>query len=78
MRPLEERVLLRPDVYYNDGPFDPPSSDEEDQETLLDRDERFNGRDEEEDGVYYKPSLLNGSKVRARRMQYRHSSSRRT
>jgi dipeptidyl aminopeptidase len=29
---------VRPEVYYGDGPFDPPSSDEED-ETLLDKDE---------------------------------------
>lgn len=33
-------LVVRPPVYYGDGPFDPPSSEEEDEDRFLDKSER--------------------------------------
>jgi len=55
-------LFIPPQTYYNDGPFDPPSSDDEaDAETLLDNDEpsRNGRRDEESYPVKGSPSKVN-------------------
>lgn len=48
--------IVRPPVYYGEGPFDPPSSEEED-ETLLDKDEPLT-LDSEELGPFADPDGL--------------------
>ena len=67
---LDKKSSLRPHMYYDEGPFDAPSSDSEEEDTLL---EKMSMRDEtvrpvrrdEEDG--FSPTnglMLGGSKVR--------------
>lgn len=71
----DPKLVVRPPIYYGDGPFDPPSSEEEDEDRFLDKRREVFDSEGFEDSEPGSGLRVGDGKVSPRRSIIRQSSS---